>query len=509
MNLKIVALTSMAIVALGTASTAAQAAPESLTKRLDRLERENRELRREFEALQKENARHDQDARPAVPTPPSPSVAADQPPSPPTPAPSLRRTAPEPGLVNLNSRYSYTMLDPTTSGKSKPLALLKAKQEGVIGDGAVYLGGALTAVADYQAANQSGNFGYLMRIPENQVGKAVSEAVLHSFQLNFTANITSWLSANAEALWDPEQSFGAGTITALSRNEFQLRRGYVLFGDLDAFPAYFMIGKIDSPFGQTDTVNPFSLSSDWHAFSGLSYGALLGYSAHGVNVSAEAVQGGAEFRGLNTPVGGTGTPSSVNNYVLDANYALQLGEHQQNRSFLVGASYEGGSSYCQSFPIAHFNPCSQANPAYAFYATLQWDAFELKGEYMQTVHVWPGTFNPNPPLDVFPASKVSSFDVGAKYTTTLDDKPLDVSLDFSSLNPGPRGAPWERQNQAVAGVAYFLMPNVKLFSEVVLIQGYSPLAFISGGNPSDPAGTTDSNRDARSQVVLTGVNLAY
>ncbi len=128
---------------------------------------------------------------------------------------------------------------------------------------------------------------------------------------------------------------------------------------------------------------------------------------------------------------------------------------------------------------------------------------------MKTVNVWPGTFNPNPPLDVFPASKVSSFDVGAKYTTSVDDRRLDLSLDFSSLDPGPSGAPWERQNQAVAGVAYFVLPNVKLFSEVVLIQGYSPLAFISGGNPEDPPGTTDSNKDARSQVILSGVNLAY
>ncbi len=503
MNLKNAARITTAIVALGLASTAAQA--ESLTKRLDRLEKENRELRREFEALQKERTGHDQDVPPA-PTSPSPSAAADIPS--PKPASAKRRAA-EPGLVNLNSIYTYTMLDPTTAGKSKPLALLHARQDGTIADGAVYLGGALTALADYQVANQSGNFGYLMRIPENQVGKSVSEAVLHSFQVNFTANLTSWLSANAEALWDPEQSFGAGTITALGRNEFQLRRAYALFGDLSEFPAYFMVGKIDSPFGHTDSVNPFTLSSDWHAFSGLSYGALLGYSANGLNVSAEAVQGGAEFRGLNTPVGGTGTPSSLNNYVVDANYTVQLGGVRENKSFLFGASYEGGSSYCQSFPISHFGGCPAANPAYALYASLQWEAFELKGEYMQTVHVWPGTFNPNPPLDVFPASKVSSFDAGAKYITTLDNRRLDLSLDFSSLNPGPSGSPWERQNQAVAGIAYFILPNVKLFSEVVLIQGYSPLAFISGGNPADPPGTTDSNKDARSQVILTGVNLAY
>ena len=472
-------------------------------KRLDRIEQENRELRKDIEALKVISVRHRKHNSDFGSS--GQAISGDQAHEAAGRSRS-ERIAHGDRLLNLNSEFSYQMLDPTTSGKSKPLTLLRAKQDGSIGADGVYLGGALTALADYQLADHSGQFGYMMRQPENQIGRTASEAVLHSAQFSVTANIETWISAYAEALWDPEQSFGAGTITSLNRNELQLRRGYVLLGDLDEFPVYLMLGKIDSPFGQTDTVNPFSLATDWHTFSGLSYGALLGYSSNGLNVTFEAVQGGAEFRGLNTPVGGTNVPSSLNNYVIDANYTLSLGG--EDRTFLVGASYEAGSSYCQSFPVAHFDSCAVSNPAYAVYSALSWGAFRLKGEYAETVNVWPGTFNPNPPLNVFPASKVSSFDLGGKYITSVLGRELDLSVDYSALIAGPAGSPWEQQSQAVFGAGYFIRPNVKLFSEVVLVHGYEPLMFISGGIPGDPPGQTDSNAHSNSQILLMGINLA-
>ena len=103
-------------------------------------------------------------------------------------------------------------------------------------------------------------------------------AAIHSAQLHVTASVNPWLTAYVELLYDPQQSFGAGTITALSRNQIQLRRGYALIGDLNRSPVYGMIGGFDTPLGQTDTVNPFSLWTDGHTFAGLAYGALIGYS---------------------------------------------------------------------------------------------------------------------------------------------------------------------------------------------------------------------------------------
>ena len=44
--------------------------------------------------------------------------------------------------------------------------------------------------------------------------------------------VNDWMTGHAEILYDPQQSFGQGTITDLNRNQLQLRKAYALFGDL-------------------------------------------------------------------------------------------------------------------------------------------------------------------------------------------------------------------------------------------------------------------------------------
>jgi hypothetical protein len=467
-----------------------------LILRLDRLEQENQALRRDLTALQTQQAKA---AEPE--TEPETETGAKAPAQP-------RVAGADEGVVRINGPLSYGLLDPTTAGKSKPLALLAAKQDGTLKPGTVVLGGALTAIADYQWTNFDSDFGYLMRQPgANHIGQSVSEAAIHSAQIQVTASINPWLTTSVELLYDPQQSFAAGTITALARNQIQLRRGYALIGDLTRSPFFAMIGKFDTPFGQNDTVNPFSLSTDGHTFAGLAYGALVGYSKDGLNLSVEAAEGGSAFRGLNAPVDGTNVPSRLNNYVLDANYRVNLGG--PNRTLLAGASYEKGSSYCQSFPITHFGACAKANPAYALYSTLDWDQFTLKGQYVSTVNPMPGTHNPNAPLDIYQASRISSYDVGLKHRTRAFDRPLHLSADFSTLMAGPHGAPWQHQDQWVAGIASYPSPNVKLFSEVIFVEGYLPFQFLTGGTPGDPAGETESDTGKRSQVLMTGITVGF
>ncbi len=411
------------------------------------------------------------------------------------------------GVVKFNHSYAYDMLDTTTNINSKQLLLLENKRDGNLDANSVYIGGAVTAIADYWSSNRDGKFGYLMRHPtaNNQVGDTVSEATIHSAQTNFTANIGDWVSAYGEFLYDPEQSFGGGTNTDINRNQIQLRQGYVVIGNLDKTPFYGAIGKMTTPFGLTDTVNPFSASSNWHAFGGLANGVLVGYNKNGFHIRAEAVQGGAQYRAANVPVDGTSVPSKLNNYVLDANYTFDFG--YGSNELMFGGSYERGSAYCQAFPVIHFDACQDANPAWAAYGRLRLGNFTFQGEYDQTTDVWPGTFNPTAPLDIYPASKVSSFSLGGKYTTRINDKRTDFSLDFSNFVAGPDGAPWERQNQWVLGSALFLSDSVKLFGEGVYVEGYSPLNFISGGNL--PPDETHSDADATSIGAILGVNVAF
>lgn len=404
-------------------------------------------------------------------------------------------------VVRTNHEFSYQMLDPTTNINRKQLLLLENKKSGEIATNSVYLGGAVTPIVDYQKSNTDSKFGYLMRHPtaNNQVTKTVSEALVHSAQLSLVGNMGDWVSAYFEALYDPEQSFGAGTNTSLDRNQIQMRKAYVLFGNLDKSPFYASIGKMATPFGLTDTPNPFTASTVWHAFGGLAYGVTGGYTNDGLNITAMAVQGGAQFRSNNTSVDGTNVPSKLNNFVLDANYTIA-------GSTMLGASYQGGSAYCQDFPVTHFSACVEDNPAYDLYAQSHFGNWMFLAEYAKTVDEWAGTFNPSIPQ--YAASKVTSWGIGGKYRASAFNKPLDLSADFSRFVAGPSGSPWERQDQFVLGVASFLSPSVKLFGEYIHTAGYAPLNFISGGNLDDPS-QTHSDIDAKSDIILFGANVAF
>ena len=480
---------SAALVALAVllAPGAADASPlEILSDRLDRLERENRQLRREIDALK----------------------AARSPATEPADRPRERTGS---GHVRWSPADGFAVLDPTADINRKQRLILDRKRQGTLAPGSVHVHGAVTAVANYQTSNRADKFGYLMRHPtaSNQVGKEVSEAAVHSAQLGFTALLGDWIVGHATLLFDPEQSFGAGTNTDLERNQVQVRRAYVLVGDLARAPWFAGLGKMAVPFGLTDTVNPFTASTVWHAFGGLANGATLGYAGGDLNLTAMAVQGGSQFRAANAPVRGTNVPSRLNNFALDANYTFRLG---RGRTLVAGASYLHGSAYCQDYPIAHFMPCRDHNPAYDVYGKLVLDDLTLKGEFAKTIDVWPGTFNPGMPR--FRASKVESFDVGAKYRLVARPGPIDLSAEFSRFVAGPDGAPWERQDQFVVGAAWFLRPSVKFFAEYLRLHGFAPLNFMSGGSVRDADGNvmpdrTISDASARSNVFLVGVNAAF
>ena len=77
----------------------------------------------------------------------------------------------------------------------------------------------------------------------HQFGNEVSEAVIHSVSLQITGRVTDRLTAYTELLYNPEQNFASGsTITGLARNNVNMRRAYLLYGDLTSSPFYASIG---------------------------------------------------------------------------------------------------------------------------------------------------------------------------------------------------------------------------------------------------------------------------
>jgi hypothetical protein len=490
-----------------------------LEQRIERLEQQNAALLERLETLigMQDGGvaalRPPEDPGEPVALPGAVPPVVDQRPSEPRPA-SARRVGQDrgTGLVGTAPTYAYHMLDHAENVNLKPLYQLLARADGALAQ-PVTLSGAVTVLANYQDSNTPDTFGYLMRHPTgaNQAGGTVSEAVIHSAQLAATAQLTSNLTGYFELLYDPQQSFGPGTITAIARNQVQMRRAWLMVGDLEEQPVYALIGKLDVPFGLNETVSPFTNSTNWHAFAGLAFGAMGGVYTEGFHARAMAVQGGAQFRAANAPVNGTAVPSRLNNFALDASYTAPLGDRNEVR---LGGSYIHGSAYCQDYPVFHFNPCDDNVPAWAVYGHGRWNGATLLGEFARTTKVWPGSAVPDPanPLSGFEASKVTSFTLGGRYEFGREiaspmRRNIALSAEFSRFIAGDDGAPWEAQSQLVLGASYFVTPSINLFGEYIHVGGFVPLNFVSGGNFAD--GSTWSTQDANTDVILVGAQAAF
>ncbi len=472
-----------------------------LADRLERLEADNARLRAEMGTMQDQR-----DAVPAPPPPPPPMTAANGPHW--SDEDGRRADKDEPRkAVGISLGYSFDMLDHAEGVNKRLIRQLQARQNDEL-DSIVTLGGSVVAIANAHFSNRADKFGYLMRhpTPNNQRTKHTQEITLASAQLAFTVTPNDYITAYAELLYDPEQSFGAGTLTALGRNQIQLRKGWVMFGNLNESPLYAAIGKMDVPFGLEDTVSPYTNSTNWHAFAPLAYGGQVGYLKDGLSVRAMAVMGGSQFRGANVPVDGTSIPAKMNNFAVDASYTYKFGEDAQA---MLGGSYIHGSAYCQGYPVVHFNPCTDNVPAWSAYGTLNLGRLKVLGEFAQTTTAWPGTQVPDPanPLSQFAASKVTSLTAGGRYNLSNPDSPTNLSLEYSRFQAGPDGAPWHRQNQVVAGLSHRVSRSVDLFGEAIHTDGFAPLNFISGGN--QPGGATWSDASARSNVLMLGVQAAF
>ncbi|MBS0253677.1 MAG: hypothetical protein JSS36_00325 [Proteobacteria bacterium] len=486
----------------------AQDASAALLERLNRLEAANARLQAEVDQLK---------GKPAAPAAaPAASPAYDDA----TPASSGTMD-----LVGTATGLSTRMLNHAEWTNTKNLLLLEAARDGELSH-RLTLGGDVVALADWEYSNRASKFGWLMRQPtaNNQVGNHASEVAVDSVRFSLTARPASFVTAYAELLYNPESSFAAGSNTVIGRNVVSVTRGFVTLGDLKRSPFYVSLGKLDVPFGQNDSVNPYTNSTSWHAFGGLANEAVVGYYAHGVHIRAAAIEGGAQFRAVNSVVNGTNVPSLVNNYAFDANYTATFG----GGSLRLGASYEHGSSYCTNYPIAHFLNCVINNPAAAVYGRLDYGRLTVMGDYAGTTKAWPGTGPlslpgyPANPYAGLPANKVQAMTLGARYRSPLQHDSVDFSFEFSRFIAGPSGTPWHRQNQWVGGLAWRLSRSVKLFGEAILTEGYAPLNFLTGGNGAGACGAatcpasspvpyyqTWTDGTAHSNLGVLGVEAAF
>lgn len=506
MRRSLLATTALLTLAWAPAASAQSVDPD-WRERLQRLEQANARLQAEVTQLREQVEAPAPTPAPAPATPSADAAVVGTANGLYMPAAHVAQSAPVPrDTIGVNSAYSRLILEHTEGVNDRLLIQLRAKEAGQL-DNLVTLSGRIVAIGDFHHSNRANKFGYLMRHPtgNNQRTRDTQEITINSAQLAFTFTPHPDFTGFVEMLYDPEQSFGAGTLTALTRNQVQVRKAYMMWGNLAKRPVYVAAGKMDVPFGLQDSVSPFTNSSVWHAFAPLAYGGQIGYYDQGISLRAMAVMGGAQFRSANTPVDGTAIPSKLNNFSIDGNYTFRI---RPDAQLMVGASYLRGTAYCQPYPVQHFGACTKVVPAWAAYARLDLGRLRLLGEFSRTTKVWPGTQVPDltNPLSRFAASRVTAFTAGARYAPALIEG-LRLSVEYSKFIPGPSDSPWHRQDQLVFGASETVAQNVDVFGEFVRVKGFVPLNFLSGGN--FPDGSTWSEADARSRVVVVGVKAGF
>jgi hypothetical protein len=83
------------------------------------------------------------------------------------------------------------------------------------------------------------------------------------------------------------------------------------------------------------------------------------------------------------------------------------------------------------------------------------------------------------------------------------------SLEFSRFKAGASGSDWEKQDQLVLGGSYFLQPNLNFFAELIRVDGWVPLNFLSGGNPGSIVGTSWSSQSSNTNILSIGIQAGF
>ena len=305
--------------------------------------------------------------------------------------PHGKRAAPRPATPASESsrralhpcRFRVRLRDPRSDHQHQPQAAPHARGQAGRDPRArdrLHVQGAVTAIANYQSSNRDDKFGYLMRHPTaaNQVGDTVSEGddPLGATGLYRHARRLADRT-RGDAVRFRNRASAEGTNTDLERNQLQMRRAYVLLGDLDRSPFYASLGKMAVPFGLTDTVNPFTASTVWHAFGALANGLTLGYVSEGLNLSVMGIQGGAQFRAAKYPGGGDCRSEQVEQPRRGRALQFRAGLRRHASPGRVLAARH--AAYCQDFPVVHFEPCRDNNPAFGVYGKTCIRRFHVQG----------------------------------------------------------------------------------------------------------------------------------
>lgn len=322
--------------------------------------------------------------------------------------------------VRTNAAHSREMLDWQESITGKTMNLLANRANGQLKDNSLYIGAGFQGGLKYQQTNEPGQFPILSRFPffsPNTEDEATVFAIDHA-ALSFTSTFGDWTTLYLQTEYSE-------TEYPNEQDEFQLRKAFIVFGNLEKTPFYAAFGRKTIDFGNFDSYNAFTNNEGQHYFNAVSDQPVLelGFYKNGFKMTGSAFSSGRQLR-----VALGEKENNIGNYAFNVEKEFIL-----NRFGLKGAAFTLGGGYLHD-TIYRDN----------------WTAHTFEGRSTGTA---PANFIQyrNGAVNAFAEYTSPFFDAMIEYTTTLEPWAAAIpqspdGTPFAQFLIDPTGSTTDRDN---------------------------------------------------------------
>ena len=400
--------------------------------------------------------------------------------------------------VRTNALHSRDMLDWQESVTGKTMTLLANRANGTLAPNSLYLGGGFQGGLKYQKTSVDGQFPLLSRFPffsDRTDDEAGVFAVDHA-ALSFTSTFGDWTTFYLQTEYS-ETEYGR------DQDEFQLRKAFVVFGNLDKSPFYAAFGRKTIDFGNFDSYNAFTPNEGQHFFHAVSDQPVfeLGFYSKGWKITGSAFSAGRQLR-----VALAGEDNNIGNYAFNAEKEFLLGG---DKAFTVGGGYLHDTIYRDNWTAHTFQGRTNGTPPANFieyrnsavnaFAEYNSDLLDVMVEYTTTLEPWAAAIPQDPTGTPLPQYLVDPLGSTTDRSNINFDQNLDVLVAQARIKPmlpnGKRmaiaasgswgtisdgfgnpafGTSFEKNQQHAVSVEYPVTDYIDFGAEYVYNKGFIP-----------------------------------
>ena len=413
--------------------------------------------------------------------------------------------------VRTNPYHTRDMLDWQENTTGKTLTLLANRAKGNLKPNSLYLGGGFKGAFMWQKTDTAGQFPILSRFPDfsPSTDREAGVFAINNAALSFTSTFGDWTTVYLQPEYSETEFRG-------DQDEFQLRKAFVVFGNLEKTPFYAAFGRKTIDFGNFDGYNPFTHTEAQHYFWAVSDQPVLevGYYKNGLKLTASAFSGGRQLR-----VAYADENNNIANYAFNAEKEFLLGG---DKAFTIGGGYLHDSIYRNNWTAHTFqgiatgtppaNLIEYRNSVVTGFAEYNSEILDLMVEYSTTLEPWAAAIPQAADGTPLPAYLIDPLGSTTDINNINFDQNLEVLTAQARLKPmlpnGKRMAisavgswgnigddfqgvsnltfqptSWKRNQQHVLGVEYPITPYLDVGAEYVYNKGFIP--FVNPQNVSN------------------------